>query len=127
MNFVQIPRIWLYISGAVYLVGSVLCLALAPVGFTVGFGLGGALVLANAWFSARKVRQADFPNKSSVIASLVGGFYLRLVLLGVCLYAFIKFAQVDPVGLIAGLSVIPAGLFVMLILIYIANRRPEEA
>ncbi len=127
MNFEKIPRIWLFISGAVYLIGLVVCLAFAPSGFAVGFGFGGALVLLNAWFSARKVRQADFPNKSRVIASLVGGFYLRLVLLGACLYAFIKFAQVDPVGLITGLSVVPAGLFVMLILIYVANRRPEEA
>jgi hypothetical protein len=127
MNLEMIPRIWLFIAGAVYFVGLMVCLGLAPVGFTVGFGCGGALVLTNAWISARKVRQADFPNKSRVIVSLVGGYYLRLIFLGVCLYGFIKFGQVDPVGLITGLSVMPAGLLVMLILIYIANRRPEEA
>ncbi len=41
--------------------------------------------------------------------------------------AFIKFVNVDPVGLVTGLSVVPMGLFVMLVLIYVANRRrPEE-
>jgi hypothetical protein len=57
---------------------------------------------------------------------LLGGFYVRLILLGICLYGFIRFLKVDPVGLVAGLSVVPAGLLVMLVLIHIANRRPEE-
>jgi hypothetical protein len=127
MNFEKIPRIWLIISGAVYLIGLAACLAFAPTGFCVGFGFGGALVLLNSWFSARWVRKAEFPNKGRVLASLVGGFYFRLAFLGVGLYCLIRFMQVDPIGLVVGLSVIPAGLFVMLILIYIANRRPEEA
>ena len=60
------------------------------------------------------------------MAVLLGGFYVRLILLGICLYGLIKFLKVDPVGLVTGLSVVPAGLLVMLALIYIANRRPEE-
>jgi hypothetical protein len=127
MNFEKIPRIWLFISGAVYLIGLVVCLALAPAGFAVGFGSGGALVLLNSWISARRVRKAEFNDKGRALASLVGGFYFRLVFLGVGLYCLVRFTQVDPIGLVVGLSVIPAGLFVMLILIYIANRRPEEA
>lgn len=127
MNIEKIPRIWLFISGAVYLVGLATCLLFAPSGFCVGFGFGGALVLLNSWISARRVRNAEFTDKGRALASLVGGFYFRLAFLGAGLYCLIRFVPVDPIGLVVGLSVIPVGLLVMLILIYIANRRPEEA
>jgi len=127
MNLEKIPRIWLFISGAVYLAGLLACLAFAPTEFCVGFGFGGALVLLNSWISARRVSKVEFHDKGRALASLIGGFYFRLAFLGVGLYCLIRFTQLDPIGLVVGLSVIPAGLFAMLILIYIANRRPEEA
>jgi hypothetical protein len=58
--------------------------------------------------------------------ALLGGFYLRLIFLGLCLFVLVRFTKVDPIGLVTGLSVVPAGLFVMLTLIYISNRRPKE-
>jgi hypothetical protein len=48
------------------------------------------------------------------------------VILGIGLFMLIKYAKVDSLGLVAGLSVVPAGLFIMLFLIYLANRTPEE-
>lgn len=127
MNFEKIPGIWLGVSVAVYIFGLLLCLILAPFPFTTGFGIGGVLVLLNSLVSARRTKKAEFPHKGRVMASVLGGFYVRLILLGICLYWLIRFSGVDPLGLIAGLSVVPAGLFVMLALIYVANRRPEEA
>ena len=127
MNAEKIPGIWFALSGAAYLIGLPVCFLVAPYEFALGFASGGALVLLNAWMSARRVKNAGFPNRGAVMASVLGGFYFRLILLGVCLYAFIKFIHVDPVGLVTGLSVVPMGLFVMLVLIYVANRRrPEE-
>lgn len=127
MDMQKLPSIWFGLSGVVYLIGALLCLILAPQKFSVGFGAGGGLVLLNAWASARKVQKADFPNRSGVTASVVGGFYFRLIVMGICLFGLIKYLNVDPVGLVTGLSVVPAGLMVMAALIYIANRRPEEA
>ena len=127
MRFESIPGIWFGISAAVYLVGLIASLVLAPATFMVGYGIGGALVLLNAAASARRTKRADFPNKGRVMASLLGGFYARLILLGISLYLVITMLRVDPIGLVCGLSVVPAGLFVMLVLIYLANRRPEEA
>ena len=127
MNFEKIPGIWLSLSGAVYALGLLCCLIVAPSSFTVGFGLGGGLVLLNALASARRLRRAEFPHKNRVMAFLLGGFYLRLILMGVCLFGFIRYLRVDPFGLVTGLTVVPAGLVVMLALIYFANRRPEEA
>jgi hypothetical protein len=127
MDLDKIPRIWFVLSGVVYLVGLIFCLFLAPHGFTLGFGAGGGLVLANSWASARKLRRSEFLHRGRAMATLLGGFYFRLIVLAACLYGVIKFLQVDPVGLVAGLSVVPAGLLVMLVLTYVANRRPEEA
>jgi hypothetical protein len=126
MNFGKVPAIWFALSAVVYTLGLIASAFLASQGFTVGFAVGGALILANSWASARKLKRADFPHRGRVMASVLGGFYLRLILVGICLFGFIKFVKVDPVGLVTGLSVAPAGLFVMLGLIYIANRRPEE-
>jgi hypothetical protein len=126
MNFDKIPGVWFVLSGVVYLVGLLACVVWAPLGFGLGFAGGGALVLGNAWFSARRVKRTGFFDRNGVTALLLGGFYVRLILLGICLYGFIRFLKVDPVGLVTGLSVVPAGLLVMLVLIHIANRRPEE-
>jgi hypothetical protein len=126
MKFEEIPGIWLILSGMVYVIGLVVSLFAASMPFVLGYGAGGGLVLLNAWASSAKVKRADFPNRGAVTASLLGGFYVRLVVLGICLFALIRFLQVNPLGLVAGLSVVPAGLLLMLGCIHIANRRPRE-
>ncbi len=126
MDFQKIPKIWFLLSGIVFFAGFIACFAFAPMRFTLGYAAGGSLVLLNAWLSARRIKKSDFLNKGRAMVTMMGGFYLRLVLLAVCLFCLIKFEKVDPVGLITGLSVVPAGLFIMLTLIYISNRRPKE-
>jgi hypothetical protein len=127
MTFDKIPGIWFAVCGFIYLIGCALCIVLASNAFCLGFVSGGALVLLNLFASARKLRRAHFPNRGSVLASVVGGFYIRLAVIGICLYFLISYLKVDPIGLVLGLSVIPAGIMIVLLLIYIANRRPEEA
>ncbi len=126
MKLDKLPSIWLGITAVVYVTGLVGSLVFASNDFAIGFAAGGALVLLNSRLSARKVKKADFPHKGSVTAALLGGFYLRLILMGVCLFVLIKYLRVDPVGLVSGLSVVPAGLLLMLVLVLVANRRPEE-
>jgi hypothetical protein len=126
MNFDKLPGAWFALSGLVYLVGLLVCVVFAPYGFAVGFAAGGALVLGNAWISARKIKRTSFQDKTRTTVLLLADFYARLILLGICFYVFLKFLNVDPLGLVTGLSVVPVGLIVMLVLIQIANRRPEE-
>lgn len=126
MKFEKVPGVWFILSGVVYSLGLPACFVFASPGFALGFGAGGGLVLLNAWASSRRIKKADFPHKSSVMASLLGNFYLRLLAMGVCLFGLIRYLKVDPIGLVTGLSVVPAGLFILMILIFIANRRPEE-
>ncbi|MDQ7785674.1 MAG: ATP synthase subunit I [Desulfomonilaceae bacterium] len=126
MKFEKIPGVLFILSAGVYILGLPACFILASPGFALGFGAGGALVLLNAWASSRRVRKADFPHRGVAMASILGNFYLRLLLIGIFLFGFIRYVKVDPIGLVTGLSVVPAGLLVLLILIFIANRRPEE-
>lgn len=126
MNFERVPGIWLGVSATVYLFSLCLAWLIGSGGFVAGFAAGGGLVLFNAWASTRTLRRADFQFRGRATAFILGGFYLRLVLLGICLYLLVKVVGVDPVGLVTGLSVLPAGLVAMLALTYIANRRPRE-
>ncbi len=126
MDFQKIPKIWFGLSSGVFLVGLLASAILASHHFTLAFLIGAALVLANTWLSARRVGQASFKDRNRAMVTLMGGFYVRLIAMGVCLFALIRFVNIDPVGLLTGLSVMPAGLLVLLILIYISNRRPQE-
>ena len=126
MDFEKIPRIWLFLSGVVFISGFIAILVLASTEFTLGYVAGGALVLVNASFSAWRTKKSDFHNKGRAILTLLGGFYCRLIFLGLALFLLIRFIKVDPIGLVTGLSVVPIGMFVMLSLIYISNRRPKE-
>jgi len=126
MDFDKVPGVWFTLSAFVYVLGLLCSLIFAGQAFALGFSIGGALVLLNAWAAARRLKRAEFPHKGRVMASVLGGFYMRLIVLAICLFGVIKFLKVDPVGLVTGLSVVPVGLFVMLVLIYLVNRRPEE-
>ncbi|MGC8604049.1 MAG: ATP synthase subunit I [Desulfomonilaceae bacterium] len=126
MDFQKIPRIWFSLSGILFVLGILGCAFFTRSQFLVGFLTGGMLTLLNSWISARKIEGSDFYNRGRVLVSLLGGFYFRLFLIGICLFVLIRFVKVDPLGLIIGLSVVPAGLFVMLMLIHISNRRPKE-
>ncbi len=126
MNFQKIPKIWFLLSGIIFMLGFIACFIFTKGRFTLGYLAGGLLVLLNTWLSARKVQNSDFYNRGRSIVALLGSFYFRLFFVGLCLFALIRFTKVDPVGLVTGLSVVPAGLFVMLMLIYISNRRPKE-
>ncbi len=126
MNSEKIRSIWFLLSAGLFLAGLVISLIAAPGGFTVGFVGGGALVLVNAMLSAWRTKRTDFRSRGKAMVYVILGFYVRLALMGVCLYYLIAVAGVHPLGLVAGVSVMPAGLLAMLALMYLANRRPRE-
>ncbi len=126
MDFQKIPKIWFGLSLGVFLAGLLASSVLASPAFILAYSVGALLVLINSWLSARKVNQASFSDRNSAMMSLMGGFYFKLIAIGVILFSLIKYVNIDPIGLITGLSVMPAGLMVMLVLIYISNRRPQE-
>ncbi len=123
----ETPGKWFLSLGIAFLGGLVVCAIAAPIKVVLAFAAGGALVTANAYASSRKLAGTDLSHKGRAITSLIGRFYLRLVLIGIGLFVCIKYLGLDPLGLVAGLSVVPLGLVVMLVLTRAANRRPEEA
>ncbi len=123
----EAPDKWFLSMGTAFVGGLVVCALAAPWSFVGAYAVAGALVTANAYASSRKLAKTDFSHKGRAFTSLVGGFYVRLILIGISLYVCIKHLGFDPLGLVVGLSVVPAGLVVMLILTREANRRVEEA
>ncbi|MEW6348952.1 MAG: ATP synthase subunit I [Thermodesulfobacteriota bacterium] len=121
------PDKWFLSMGIAFVGGLLVCALAAPMSFVGAYAVGGALVVANAYASSRKLAKTDFSHKGRAFTSLIAGFYVRLVLIGICLYVCIKYLGFHPLGLVVGLSVVPAGLVVMLILTRVANRRVEEA
>ncbi len=121
------PGIWFIVCAVEYVIGLILCWIFASPNVVVGFLAGGALALGNIYLSGRRLRRADFHVKGAALASIMGGFYARLILLGILLYVMLALLHVNPVGLVLGLSIMPAGAPIMVFLIYIVNRNPEEA
>jgi hypothetical protein len=126
MNFEKIPGIFALFASICFILGLVLCALLADLGFTVGFAAGGALMVVNLFFSTNRVKNTGFSSKGAAMASLLGGFYVRLIILSILLFALIRHAEINALGLVAGLSIVPAALIMMIIMIYLANRGPEE-
>lgn len=126
MKTEQLPMIWFGIAGTIYAIGLIVFAATVSSSFLMGFAAGGALILATFLFGTRKLKKIDLSRRGAVTASVMSGFYLRLAVVGICLYGLITIVQVDPVGLVVGLSVLPTGLLVLPALILLANRRPKE-
>lgn len=126
MNTDRIPGILTLITAFCYILGLALVVLVWNWDLAAGFAAGGGLMVLNQVLSAKRVKDTGFFSKGVAMASLMGGFYIRLIILGISLYALIRYAEVNPIGLVAGLSIVPAALIIMIIMIYMANRRPEE-
>lgn len=76
--------------------------------FTLGVILGGLIVVSNFNLMQHSIsRSFSFRGATEKIkASIVLKFYLRLLVLGLILYALIQWRWVDPVGLAVGLSTV---------------------
>lgn len=123
----SIPRLWLGVAGALLMVGLGVCLALGlDMRVRSGFLVGAVLVLLNALASARKVRRADFRAQGGTAALLMLDSAFRMAILGVCVYMAVKILGVDPLGLIAGLSVVPVGMLLTPLILVVCNRNPGE-
>jgi hypothetical protein len=67
--------------------------------------VGGALGLGNFWLLGRLVVQVTSSDELAV-GPLLGRLLSKLGVLGFCLYALIAWADIDELGLLAGLSVV---------------------
>ncbi len=96
------------------------CLTLGGVtldtGFAAGIACGGLLVTINFHLLARTVRNAFVPCRVVSKNAVLVKYYIRFAISGVILFILIAGRVVDPFGLIVGLSVVVASIFLATLL-----------
>ena len=101
----------------IFCVVSLLAFINTPLHFALGIFCGGLIVTLNFQALQFTIRRA-FKNSSrvatqgrSILSGVIIKYYLRFILSGVMLFLLISKNIVDPLGLIAGLSVVVASFF----------------
>ena len=95
-----------------------LCMASA-IGFInfspeVGLGIvaGGLIVTINFHMLAKTLKKAMKPPHIASVKGVIFKYYIRFVITGIFIYCLMVSKLVDPIGLIAGLSVVVASMFI---------------
>ncbi len=95
-----------------------LCVASA-IGFInfspeVGLGIvaGGLIVTINFHLLAKTLKKAMTPPHIASVKGVIFKYYIRFVITGIFIYCLMVSKFVDPIGLIAGLSVAVASMFI---------------
>ncbi|NVM22111.1 MAG: ATP synthase subunit I [Desulfobacterales bacterium] len=84
---------------------------LTPGPFAWGILAGGLIVTVNFHLLYRSLRQALTPPHRAKMTVVLGKYYLRFLVSAVIIYVLIADHYVDPLGLIIGLSVVVASIF----------------
>lgn len=93
-----------------------LCLA-SVVGFTyfapdvgLGIAVGGILVTVNFHLLSRTLKKALTPPHIASITGVLIKYYIRFTITGIIIFVLVITHSVNPIGLIAGLSVVVASM-----------------
>ena len=78
--------------------------------FTLGVAVGGLVILVNFHLLSRILKKAFIPERLASPKAVILKYYLRLLGTGILLYVLISRKWVDPLGLMAGLSVVVIAL-----------------
>jgi hypothetical protein len=94
-----------------------LLVAATAVGFShfstqVGLGIaaGGLIVTINFHLLARTLRKALTPPHIASVRVVIAKYYFRFLITAIIIYMLMISKQVDPMGLIAGLSIVVASM-----------------
>jgi len=89
---------------------------LATPGFARGVFFGGLLVTVNFHLLARTLKKALTPPYLSSHNAVLAKYYLRFIASGIIIFILITGHFVNPLGLIVGLSVVVASIFLATLL-----------
>lgn len=78
--------------------------------FLRGIVCGGILVTLNFHLMARTLRKALTPPHLASLSSVIAKYYVRFIISGIIIFFLISRQWVDPLGLIAGLSIVVISL-----------------
>ena len=90
-------------------------LIFAPFKFALGVLLGGFISILNYYWMERGLRSIFVNTAGNVKGSVMGNYYIRLVLTAIVLYFLIANDTVNVVGLLIGLSVVVINIIITLI------------
>ncbi|MFO7749664.1 MAG: ATP synthase subunit I [Desulfobacteraceae bacterium] len=98
-----------------FVVSSLLSFINTPHNFAMGVLCGGLLVTVNFHLLQRTLNRVLDPlkkklNKKSILRTVLVKYYIRFALSGIIIYLLISKDIVDPLGLVAGLSVVVASI-----------------
>ena len=99
----------------IFVVASLLAFINTPFKFAMGIMLGALLVTINFHILKRTLTGALNPGRiagsgSSILNTVLAKYYIRFLISGMVIYLLITRNIVDPLGLIAGLSVVVASI-----------------
>ncbi len=97
------------------IVGSILAFINTPFKFGMGILSGGLIVTINFHLLKKNIQTMLNPlqagwNEKSILKTVLTKYYIRFVLSGMAIFLLMLGNIVDPLGLIAGLSVVVASI-----------------
>lgn len=78
----------------------------------IGIAAGGLIVTINFHLLAKTLKKALTPPHIASAKGVIVKYYIRFIITGIIIFALMASKQVDPIGLIAGLSVVVASMFI---------------
>ena len=87
-------------------------LGLANFSLHVGVGIfaGGLVVTINFHLLAKTLRRSFAPPHIASVKAVLFKYYIRFIITAIIIYFLMATPQVDPIGLIAGLSIVVASM-----------------
>jgi hypothetical protein len=94
--------------------------------FTLGILLGGFISILNFYWMERGLRGIFTNTAGNVKGSVMGKYYIRLVLTAIVLYFLIANGTVNVIGLLIGLSVVVINIIITMITAMAKKKLIEE-
>lgn len=82
-----------------------------PLDVAAGVAGGGIIVTVNFHLLAKTLKKALKPPHTTSIKGVLIKYYIRFIITGIVIFLLMMTHRVDPIGLIAGLSVVVASMF----------------
>ena len=89
---------------------------LMPPAFARGIVFGGLIVTVNFHLLSRTLKKAFQPPRIAPVNAILAKYYIRFIISGIIIFFLIKNQYVNPLGLVVGLSVVVASMFLATIL-----------
>ena len=95
---------------------SLVAFFLMPPAFARGVTFGGLIVTVNFHLLSRTLKKAFRPPHLSPVNAILAKYYIRFIISGIIIFFLIRNQYVNPLGLVVGLSVVVASMFLATIL-----------